>query len=458
MMDPARAKPRAGSCASRPGGQVLQNIDYCFDVEVGERGLVRGELDSVLERVGPGLRWLREAHGMEALPLLRLPEREDDLAGIREAAAWLAEGTSDVVILGTGGSSLGGQTLAQVAGWNVPVVGAFREGPRLHFLDNLDGASFEQALKALPLRTTRVLAVSKSGGTGETLMQVMALASAYEDAGLGDRLADHFLGLSEPAHSATLNKLRKILEAWGVRILPHDPGLGGRFAALANVGLIPATLAGLDPAAVRRGAARALAPVLEGRPAADVPAAVGAALAVGFAEMRGIRTDVLFAYADRLERFTRWWVQLWSESLGKQGRGMTPVPAVGPVDQHSQLQLFLDGPADKLLTILSTDCRAKGPRIDSALAAEAGQPEFAGRTMGDFVAAQQRATAETLARNGKPVRILSIESVDAEAAGELMMHFMLETILAAHLLGVDAFDQPAVEEGKVLARTYLSES
>ncbi|ESR27500.1 glucose-6-phosphate isomerase [Lutibaculum baratangense] len=437
---------------------MLQHIDYCFEVEVGERGLGRDEFETVLQRAEPGVRWLREAHETNALPLLRLPAKEDDLAEIAEAAAWLADGTSDVVILGTGGSSLGGQTLAQVGGWRLPVIGDFRQGPRLHFLDNLDGSSFEAALRALPLATTKVLAVSKSGGTGETLMQVMAICSAYEDAGLGGTLADHLMGLSEPVHSGALNKLRKILEPAGVRILPHDPGVGGRFAALTNVGLIPAAIAGLDPAAVRRGAAKAFQPVIDGSRVGDIPAVAGAALAVAFAEARAMPMDVMLAYSDRLERFTRWWVQLWSESLGKQGRGMTPVPAVGPVDQHSQLQLFLDGPADKFVTVITTDCRGTGPRIDAALAAEAGQPEFGGRTMGDFVAAQQKATADTLARNGKPVRILSVESVDAEAIGELMMHYMLETIVAAHLLGVDAFDQPAVEEGKVLARTYLSES
>jgi glucose-6-phosphate isomerase len=188
-----------------------------------------------------------------------------------------------------------------------------------------------------------------------------------------------------------------------------------------------------------------------------VPAAVGAAISVAYAETRGITQNVMLGYGDRLERFTRWYVQLWAESLGKRGRGMTPIAAVGPVDQHSQLQLFLDGPADKLFTVITTDVADKGPRIDPALAAEAGQPEFGGRTVGDFVASQQRATTETLARNGRPVRVLNVSTVDAERIGELMMHFMLETIIAAHLIGVDAFDQPAVEEGKILARTYLEE-
>ncbi|WP_436642866.1 glucose-6-phosphate isomerase [Microbaculum sp. FT89] len=434
---------------------LKQTIDTCFDVEVGDTGLARAEFEAVLARTAPVLVWLREARESGALPLLSLPGKTDDLAAIREAADWLADGSTDVLVLGTGGSSLGGQTLAQVAGWRLPVSGDFRPAPRLHFLDNLDPHGLAEALAVLPLATTRAIVVSKSGGTGETLIQAMVLLAAYEDAGLKGAIGERLLGLSEPAASGKLNKLRKLLEPFGVRFLEHDPGVGGRFAALTNVGLIPAALAGLDIAAVRAGAARALAPVLDKAAPGAVPAAVGAALAVAYAEARGITQNVLLAYGDRTERLTRWYVQLWAESLGKQGRGMTPIPAVGPVDQHSQLQLFLDGPADKLFTVVTTDVADKGPRIDPALAAEAGQAEFGGRTVGDFVASQQRATVETLARNARPVRVLHASALDAERIGELMMHFMLETIIAAHLIGVDAFDQPAVEEGKVLARTYL---
>ena len=164
------------------------------------------------------------------------------------------------------------------------------------------------------------------------------------------------------------------------------------------------------------------------------------------------------AYADRLERLTRWYVQLWAESLGKDGKGTTPLAAIGPVDQHSQLQLFIAGPRDKLFTVVTVDTAGRGPRIEADLATLAGEPDFGGRTMGDLVAAQGRATAETLARNGCPVRTLHLSRADEAGLGELLMHFMLETIIAAHLLGVDPFDQPAVEEGKVLAKKYLAAS
>jgi glucose-6-phosphate isomerase len=234
-------------------------------------------------------------------------------------------------------------------------------------------------------------------------------------------------------------------------MLDHDPGVGGRFSVLTNVGLLPAAALGLDVAAIRAGAARALAPVLARRPAAEVPAALGAALALAAAKP----ISVLMAYADRLERFTRWYVQLWAESLGKDGKGTTPVAALGPVDQHSQLQLFIAGPRDKLITVITTAAEGRGPAMAPDLAALAGEPGFANRTIGDLAAAEGRATAETLARNGCPVRTIRLERLDEATLGELLMHFMLETMIAAHLLGVDAFDQPAVEEGKVLAKRYL---
>ena len=238
-------------------------------------------------------------------------------------------------------------------------------------------------------------------------------------------------------------------------ILDHSTGIGGRFSVLSNVALLPAAVLDLDIAAVREGAGIAFAPVLAKKKAAEVPAALGAALAVALAESKGKSISVLMAYADRLERFTRWYVQLWAESLGKNGKGTTPVAALGPVDQHSQVQLYLGGPRDKLFTVVTVATAGLGPRMDPELAKLAGEPGFGGKTIGDLAAAEARATAETLAKNGCPVRTIHLAKLDEESLGELMMHFMLETIVAAHLMGVDAFDQPAVEEGKLLAKKYL---
>src|SRR5215212_8570858 len=434
---------------------LLQSIDHARTERIGAEGVSAPAYSDALKAAQPALAALRARHADGSLRLLRLPTKRDDLASIREAASRLASGASDIVMLGTGGSSLGGQTLSQLAGYNVPGLGLLRSGPRLHFIDNLDGDTYAALLGKLPLATTRFVAISKSGGTGETLMQTTTALAAVKDAGLSAQLPELFLGLTEPAKTGARNGLRALLGEHRVAMLEHDPHVGGRFSVLTNVGLLPAAILGLDIEAIRTGAAAALEPVLAERPPAEVPATVGAALAVALAGTKSI--SVIMAYADRLERFTRWYVQLWAESLGKQGKGTTPIAALGPVDQHSQLQLYNAGPRDKLFTIVTVGASGCGPRIPADLAKLAGEPDFAGKTMGDLVAAQGRATTETLAKNGCPVRTIHLERLDERSLGELLMHFMLETIIAAHLLGVDPFDQPAVEEGKVLAKRYLAE-
>jgi glucose-6-phosphate isomerase len=429
-----------------------QSIDGARAERIGAQGIGAATFADALAATGTALDRLRAWHADGSLPLLQLGAKRDDLAAIRAAGARLAADATDIVILGTGGSSLGGQTLAQLADHAVPGIGLLRTGPRLHFMDNLDPDTYGALLDKLSLATTRFVAVSKSGGTGETLMQTTAALAAVKRAGLAARIPELFLGLTEPAKNGKRSGLRVLLDAYKVAMLDHDPGVGGRYSVLTNVGLLPAAALGLDIAAIRTGAGAALAPVFDKRAPGDVPAAVGAALAVAAAKP----IAVLMAYADRLERFTRWYVQLWAESLGKDGKGTTPIGALGPVDQHSQLQLFIGGPRDKLFTVVTVGTAGRGPRIEADLAKLAGEPEFAGKTIGDLVSAEGRATAETLAKNGCPVRAIHIERLDEASLGELLMHFMLETIIAAHLLGVDPFDQPAVEEGKVLAKRYLA--
>jgi glucose-6-phosphate isomerase len=430
----------------------VQSIENACAQRIGAEGVSDADLTEALERCRPALDWLRARHADGSLPLLRLPAARDDLAAIRAAAARLTDGASDIVILGTGGSSLGGQTLAQLAGYALPGVGTLLDGPRVHFMDNLDPETFGAMLARLPLASTRFVAISKSGGTAETLMQTIAALGAVKDRGLTARIPELFLGLTESTPSNKQNGLRALLAAHHVPMLEHDPGVGGRFSVITNVGLLPAAALGLDIAAIRNGAATALAPVLDRREPAEVPAAIGAALSVAVKKP----ITVLMAYADRLERFTRWYVQLWAESLGKGGKGTTPIGALGPVDQHSQLQLYIGGPRDKLFTIVTTSDAGHGPRMPSELAKLAGEPAFAGKTIGDLAAAEGRATAETLARNGCPVRTIHIDELNETSLGELLMHFMLETVITARLLGVDPFDQPAVEEGKVLAKRYLA--
>ncbi len=433
---------------------LFQDIDGIFSARIGAGGLGREEFDSFLAKADLSLASLRHSYETGDLPLLGYPERRDDLEICRSAVARLRKGAKDIVFLGTGGSSLGAQALAQIASWRDPgyMRGKAQGGPRFHFFDNLDGLSFARALSELNLETARFICISKSGSTAETMMQVLSVLESFRQNGLADLIAHQMLGLTEK----TDNPQRRILSAEGVEVLEHDPGVGGRYSVLTNVGMVPALFLGLDPELVRMGAWDVLRPLTEGVKAAGFAPALGAIANVALYENKNINISVMLAYSDRLERFTKWYAQLWAESLGKDGKGITPVAALGPVDQHSQLQLYLDGPVDKLVTILMSDAAGSGPRLAQDLEQDEEIGYLAGRALGDLVDCEQRASAEALMRNGRPVRIMKAPVVDAHMLGQLFMHFMLETIIAGHIMGIDPFDQPAVEQGKILAREYLA--
>jgi len=427
------------------------DIEGCLAETIGETGLESDELEAALARAEPALARLRTRRDDGSLPLLRLPARRDDVGDLNNIAGEFRRRFDHVLVLGIGGSSLGGQTVAALADQGFgPRAGA----PRLHFMENIDPASFDALFAAIEPARTGVIAISKSGGTAETLAQVLAvldwLRQSLGTSDLGDRL----VAVTEPGDSP----LRRLATAQRGRLFDHDPGIGGRYSVLSNVGVLPALIAGLDAAALRDGAAGVLDATLAAAAPRDSAPALGAAISVALAERRGINISVLMPYVDRLAPFGLWYRQLWAESLGKDGKGTTPVRALGVVDQHSQLQLYLGGPSDKLFTLLMLKQEGAGAALPPDLAADRALTYLAGRRMGDLLAAEQRATATSLLRNGRPTRVMRLERLDEKSLGALFMHFMLETIIAADLLGVDAFDQPAVEEGKVLARQYLGES
>ena len=427
-----------------------QDIAGCLAETVGQRGVTAGELDAMLARAKPALATLNRRRDEGSLPLLRLPARRDDLAGLAGVADEFRRRFDHVLVLGIGGSSLGGQTLCALADQGFgPRPGA----PRLHFMENIDPASFAALFAALDPARTGVIAISKSGGTAETLTQLLAtvdwLRQALGEADIGDRI----VALTEPRDSP----LRRLAARRKLRLLDHDPGIGGRYSVLSNVGLLPAMIAGLDAAALREGAAAVLDATLGAASPREAPPALGAAIAIALNDRRGIGTSVLMPYADRLAFFGLWFRQLWAESLGKSGKGTTPIRAMGAIDQHSQLQLYLAGPADKMFTLITLAVAGDGGSMPPDLTDDRDLAYLAGRSMGDLLDAEQRATATSLIRHGRPTRRIDLERLDERSLGALLMHFMLETIIAADLIGVDAFDQPAVEEGKVLARQYLGE-
>jgi glucose-6-phosphate isomerase len=440
---------------------VKHSIDGCLDKAIGGAGLSQAELAHWTDMLVPRFERLKREASDKSLPHIRILYEEADLAAAQAAYGRLVEGARMVVVFGTGGSSLGGQALAQLGGWFIP--GDDRTGkegrPRLRFYDNLDALSLVKGLEIMDLPKTRFVVISKSGGTAETLSQTLIVMDRLRAQGLEKEIPRLFLGITEPAKPGVANGLRDLFTQLGIPMLEHATDIGGRFSAFTNVGMIPAFARGLDFAAFRAGGRAAIEAIQDAKDPSEFAPALGAALAVGMAKERGVKAMVMMPYADRLLRFSHWYVQLWAESLGKNdSEGTTPVAALGPVDQHSQLQLYLGGAQHHLTTVIrlahlpETDTRP----MPADLAAMAGASYLAGHTVGELVMAQTKAIPDAFTASKRPVRVIELERLDEWVLGWLMMHFVLETILSADLLGIDAFDQPAVELGKRLTKDYLA--
>lgn len=455
--DPPRTVHAAATPASETAPAYRQSLDGVMAAVIGRHGLSERLLWQYLRRAVDPLTILKSNYQSGRLALLTVPEDAADIDEAEAALVRLSKNARLIIFLGTGGSALGGQTLAQMAGWNIPGGGdAYqRQRPRTRFLDNLDGATLTGALADLDLARTRFVVTSKSGGTAETLAQAIAAIDAVRKSGLAERIPELFLGITEPARKGRSNGLRDLFESLSIPILEHHTGIGGRFSCFTNVGLIPAMARGLDARAIRAGAREVVMDMMAAKDPRDFAPARAAAAAMALAREKGIRNVVMMPYADRLGRFAHWFVQLWSESLGKNGDGTSAIACLGPLDQHSQLQLFMDGPREHYISIIRVGAAGTGPKLDAKLAAKAGVPFMAGRHVGDVVTAQAEAIAEALAEARRPVRTIDIDTLNERSIGALMMHLMIETILTGRMMGIDPFDQPAVELAKVLTRKRL---
>jgi glucose-6-phosphate isomerase len=429
-----------------------QEIEHVLASTIGDDGVSEASLGKHYETLKSGIAQLAEWKDSRHLPMLSLPTDTDDLDEVEEVGAWFRNNFANVLVVGTGGSSLGGQTLAALK--ENPYKAGVKGAPRIWFLDNVDPHTMDTLLASIDLAETGCLVISKSGGTAEIIAQTLVLfdvmAKKLGDAAIGK----HCISITEPQD----NPLRRLSEKYGIRILEHDPKVGGRFSVLSRVGLIPAAIAGLNVRELRKGAASVLQQVLDaGQDPQKAAPAVGAALHYDLMQ-KGRNIAVLMPYCDRLAYFGMWFRQLWAESLGKDGKGSTPVRALGTVDQHSQLQLYLDGPKDKFFTLIHPRMANQGPRIDGKMVAEEKLAYIRDQKIGDVMAAYQQGTSRSLMKNNCPLRHVFVDVVNEASLGALLMHFMLETILTAHLMGINAFDQPAVEDSKIFAREYLSEN
>ena len=431
-----------------------QNCENCFDDRVGESGLSKQFFEKFLLKTHESIEKIKDRTFEGVQPVLDSVFETGDIDILEDVAERFCESFDDVVVLGTGGSSLGGKMLSSL--YVNPITNisnGYMVQPRLYFLENIDYVSFESLFEQLNLSRTGFIAISKSGSTIETLVQFLFAIDRFKSELGAGSLNKHFISLTESGD----RPLRTISDDCNIPVFNVSSTVGGRYSGFSLSSLLPAMISGVDGLAVREGAASVVSSVLDRTDVMQIEPAVGAAISVGLAQQKQVVANILMPYLDRLENFGKWYRQLWAESTGKLGQGTIPVNALGTVDQHSQLQLYLEGPANKFFTLIISDVSGKGGQLPSDLIGNSSVEYLAGKKIGDIMVAEQRATIETLIKSGKPLRYLEIPSLDEYTLGELMMHFMLETIISANIMSVNPFDQPAVEEGKALARKFILE-
>lgn len=362
----------------------------------------------------------------------------------------------DVVILGIGGSALGPialRTALRPSGWNMLDKKARGGYPRLHVLDNVDPETIAALLGRLQLARTLFIVTSKSGGTAETMAQFLIVHDRITSSKLD--VTKQMVFVTDPKQGA----LRPLAERLKVPALDIPPSVGGRFSVLTPVGTLPAALIGIDVQSLLAGAGE-MARRCNDAELARNPAGVYAMLQWLADTQLKKSIAVFMPYSDPLRDFAAWFVQLWAESLGKRrpdgtSVGSTPLPALGATDQHAQVQLFMEGPADKTVTFVAVKERSTDLKIPSAFPDVKELGYLAGHTVGELIDIEQRATAGALAKRGRPNMTLHLERVDAAHVGELMMLLEMATAYAGQLYGIDAFNQPGVELGKQFAYALL---
>ncbi|MGI9627603.1 MAG: glucose-6-phosphate isomerase [Longimicrobiales bacterium] len=438
---------------------TLPAIDYTnmLDGAVPDGGIDPARLDGDLAdrfRVAHADVEGRRASG--EIGFFDLPEDEALLAATREAADTFGQWFETVVVLGIGGSALGTTTLRESllkGGWNELDDETRDHYPKLYVLDNPDPATVLGLLDRLDLARTLFNVVSKSGSTAETMAQFLVVWGRLEEALGPDKVHGHFLFTTSPTSGA----LRDLAIEKGIPTLPVPENVGGRFSVLSPVGLLPAAVAGVDVEALLRGAADMEARCRSSE-LKENPAGILATLLHAADSELELGIHVLMPYADRLKSFALWFQQLWAESLGKAVDrtgakaevGPTPLPAVGATDQHSQVQLFMEGPRDKVVLFIATQGSGDQVTVPQPFPDTDSLTYLSGKTLGQLLDAERRATAEALRRRGRLNLTIETGAVDASTLGALFMLFQISTVYAGALYGVDPLDQPGVELGKVL--------
>lgn len=339
-----------------------------------------------------------------------------------------------IILFGTGGSNLGARALHNINN---------KKKIDIDFYDNIDPITFENSFNNINFETTGFIIISKSGNTPETLAQFSSLYQMALHSNNVDNFLSNVLIITEFKDSA----LYRIAKEKNCSLLEHSNEIGGRFSVFSNVGVVPALLSGLDISSLYSGAAEMIKNI-------DEFSALN--LAKFLFEKKDIyKTNVLMTYSDNLYFFGKWYLQLWAESIGKNKKGITAIHSIGTTDQHSQLQLYLDGPEDKFYTFITTNHSKKGPKINNDIFKKTDIDFFNDKKIGDLMQAEQIATMETFRLNNFSFREIFLPTIDEYNIGKLLCLSIIETIASCIYFDVNPFDQPAVEQGKILTKKFL---
>jgi len=438
----------------------MLTLDYanCLSDRVGNHGLDAARLEpgsEVADAAKVLTARLAESRGTGWERWRELPFgefRKGHTDAIRKLVRERSGKFENLVVLGIGGSALGNialQSALNPATWNLMSSKARGGCPRLFVLDNVDPTNFAAVMDVCPPDKTLFNVVSKSGETAETAAQFMWVRDTINRS-LGKKAASHVVAITDPEKGT----MRQICDAEGYATLPVPEGVGGRFSVLSPVGLFSAAMCGIDIEALLDGAAamdkRCSNPELTKNPAAML-----ASLLCELGSRKGKNNHVLMPYANELYLLADWFRQLWAESLGKQSdvdgdtvyAGFTPIKALGATDQHSQIQLYREGPNDKVIGFIELGQFPREVTIPAGLGVEALE-YLEGKTMGALLAAEKRATEYALVDSQRPNFTIRMPKLDATHVGEFIALWEIATAYAGLMLGIDAYDQPAVETGK----------
>jgi glucose-6-phosphate isomerase len=432
-------------------------VRFRFDFSLaGESNLPRGEgipaagFRSAMQRVERAVESLEARHLRGEIGFPDLPFLVREARGIARDAAVFGKRFTHVLVLGIGGSALGTKAVYDAVGGS-----AARRGMTLSVADNVDPDLFFPLLAAHPMRKTLVVAISKSGGTAETNAQLSLAIAALKKA-VGKRWKEHVVLVTDPEKGI----FRRMAEAEGLRCYAVPPNVGGRFSVLSTVGLLPLSAAGVRIGRLLAGAAQ-MESIFRHTKGTDNPVRFAAAVYAHYLYQAPKPVQVWFTYGAGLERIAEWWQQLWAESLGKKRPdgspvGQTPARAVGVTDQHSQVQLYQDGPADKIFTFVRwMKGREKGIVPKAGFAPDMAM--LGGRPLRDLFDAEFEGTIGALWGAGRPIVRMEVGSRDEEHVGAFLHFWEWVTAIAGECAGIDPFNQPGVEEGKKIARALMGE-